>query len=182
MDDDNPKIRFSKTILGTLIPAHLEEYKQFAQEAQKGIFTRITRRRLVGDLGLSGRDRTKNDFWFDQRERVKTALKDLEIFLMVSGSSNVEQVFTLTNVKPFIDSLLWNRGDEPNKETAKIASYLIESGFTYLRRHNSGHLTDLSERSLNDAIDVTHYLTSLLIPDEERQYYRTSWPDEKGVK
>ena len=88
--------------------ARIDEYRKFVETADSGLFTRKTRRRLVGKLGLSGRGLTKNDFWLDQRNRVKNALKDLEIFLMVAGSKNIRQTFTFENVKPFLGALLWS--------------------------------------------------------------------------
>lgn len=48
----------------------------------------------MGILGLSGRDRTINDFWYDVMNRVKNALTDLALFIEVAGSKNVGQVFT----------------------------------------------------------------------------------------
>ena len=40
----------------------------FLAKKEGGIFTTITRKRLLGINGLSGRDRTKNDFWNDVRK------------------------------------------------------------------------------------------------------------------
>lgn len=164
--------------ISRLIPSHMDEYRRFAEHADSGLFTRKTRRRLVGTLGLSGRGRTKNDFWYDQRNRVRTALKDLEIFLMVAGPSNVGQVFTLENVKPIIDALLWNRGDQPDAEVALIAQYLIESGFTYLTRHKDNLVTEIHEQTVNHALDISRLLAAHFASENKRRWY-SSWLDEE---
>ena len=168
--------------IGVLVPTRMDEYKRFAERSgEKGIFTRKTRRRLVGASGLSGRDRTMSDFWYDQRNRVRAALIDLEIFLMVAGPSNVDQVFTFENVKPVISTLLWNRGPEPNAAVALIAQYLIESGFTYLRRHKSNLVTEIHEQIINHSLDISRLLASNFAPEKERLWY-SSWFDGEEVK
>lgn len=161
-----------------LVPTKMDEYRLFAESADSGLFTRKTRRRLVGTLGLSGRDRTKNDFWYDQRNRVRTALTDLEIFLMVAPQSSVEQVFTLENVKSVIGALLWYRGDQPDAEVALIAQYLVESGFTYLRRHQSTLVTEIHEQTINHALDISRLLAAQFAPENKRRWH-SSWFDEE---
>jgi len=163
------------------MPTHMDEYRRFALEADSGLFTRKTRQRLVGELGLSGRDRTKDDFWYDQRNCVRNGLKDLEIFLMVAGPSNVEQVFTLENVKPVIDAILWNHGPEPDIETASIAQYMIESGFTYLKRMQSNLVTEVHEQTINHALDISRLLAAHFASENKRRWYG-SWFDEEEVK
>ena len=166
-------------IIGVLIPSRMDEYKRFAErEGEKGIFTRKTRRRLVGASGIPGRNRTMNDFWYDQRNRVRAALKDLEIFLMVADPSNVDQVFTFENVKPVIDSLLWNRGPQSDAVVALIAQYLIESGFTYLRRHKADLVTEIHEQTINHALDISRLLAAHFAPENERRWY-SSWFDKE---
>jgi len=166
--------------IGRSVPSHMDEYRRFAESADSGLFTRKTRRRLVGKLGLSGRGRTKNDFWYDQRNRVRTALKDLEIFLMVAGPSNVGQVFTLENVKPVIDSLLW-RGDQPDVEVALIAQYLIESGFIYLMRYKNDLVTEIHEQTINHALDISRLLAANFASGNKRRWY-SGWTDEEEKK
>ena len=123
-----------------------------------------------------------NDFWFDQRNNVRTALKDLEIFLMVASPSNVDQVFSFENVKPVIDCLLWNRGPQPDATVALIAQYLIESGFTSLMRHKQDLVTEIHEQTINHSLDISRLLAAHFESEDKRRWYSSSWDteEEKG--
>ncbi len=44
----------------------------------RGLFTKKTKGRLLR-IPMPGREKTKTDFWYDKRNRVKTTLKDLEV-------------------------------------------------------------------------------------------------------
>jgi hypothetical protein len=78
----------------------------------------------LGISGLSGRNRTKDDFWHDRRESVKTSLIDLGPFIEVAEKDQVNQVLTQENLTPVVEALLWHpvvdRAD-PDSGRAEIA-------------------------------------------------------------
>lgn len=162
--------------------AKLEDFRKFSEKADSGLFVRKTRRKLVGINNLSGKNTTKANFWLDQRNRVINALKDIEIFLMVSGERNVDRVFTFENVKPVIGALLWNRGPEPDSRTARIAQYLVESGFTYLVRHKAHLLSKSHQDVIDRAIDVSRLLEANFSPDNQRRYYSSVFENSEPSK
>jgi len=143
-----------------VIEKRLAKFSQFIARAGGGMFTTKTRKRLAGILGLAGRDRTKHDFWHDVRKRVKTALVDLQLFI-ISGKSHVDKVVTRENLKPVVRTLLWHPvvdKDPPDRNRAEIAQLFIEEGFNYLRSKTSGHVTLSHSRTIEEALDLSNYL------------------------
>ena len=150
----------------------VEKFQKFIREADGGIFTSKTRRRLVGELGMSGRGLTKNDFWYDQRNRVRNALTDLEIFLTVAGRDNVNQVLTVETMEPVIKALFALEvidSVQPDPQKAWIAYLLIYAGFEYLSRLKEDHMTEPHKRTLNEAISLAQYLADIFELDSLRQ-------------
>lgn len=135
-----------------------------------GIFLPKTRKRLLGIKGLTGRDRTKHDFWFDQRNRVERGLIDLQLFIDVAEKKNVNKVVNAGTLKPLVGILLRKpvRGFslEPDPIRAWIAQLFIEAGFYYLERMCSDHITLSHKHTIEEAIDLSRYLARA-VPDEK---------------
>jgi len=120
----------------------IARFKPFIVRSGGGIFTRKTRERLVGIKGLSGRDRTKNDFWYDVRNRVKTALKDLELFVEAASRDHVNQAINKESLEPVVSTLLWGpdlHDPSPDPIRAEIADILILWGFRYFQQKACMH-------------------------------------------
>jgi len=135
--------------------------RKFAQFAGGGIFTPKTRKMIVGLRSIAVRDKTKNDFWLDQRKRVKYALKDLEIFIELAGEDNLNQVVTAKTLEPVIKALLsrpvWENA-QPDLNRAEIARIFINIGFEYLMKMQKKHITRSHKRTIDDARDLSNYL------------------------
>jgi len=152
--------------------ASIAKFSSFIQTAEGGIFTRKTRRRLGGKLGLSGRDRTRNQFWYKVRNRVRTALKDLELFIKSADESHVKQVLTAETLRPVVVSLL-HKGDVrvygkmPDVSIAEIAHLFIQEGLRCLSEHNK-YVTKSHARTIEEAIDLSSFLVETFKPESER--------------
>lgn len=150
----------------------IAKFSSFIKTAGGGIFTRKTRMRLGGKLGLSGRDRTKNQFWDDVRNRVRNALKDLELFIESADEKQVKQVLTAETLKPVIVSLL-QKGDVrvygkmPDANIAKIAHLFVREGFRCLSEQNK-YVTKSHARTIEEAIDLSNFLVETFKPESER--------------
>lgn len=143
----------------------IAKFKPFIESGGGGIFTRKTRKRLVGIKGLAGRDRTKNDFWYDIRKRVKNALKDLELFIEVADREQVNQAISREALEPIITALLWGTAiHDPQLSTnrAEIADMLILWGFRYFQQKTSQNITLSHERTMKEAVDLSDYLLKTL--------------------
>lgn len=139
----------------------LAKFKPFIARAGGGIFTRITRERLLGIRVESGRDRTKNDFWYDVRNKVKNALVDLELFIQTASKSQVVRVITKETFEPVVEALLrdtFYQNPKPDANKAEIACMLIQQSFDYLKANAGKSITLSHERSINEAIDLSRYL------------------------
>jgi len=124
-----------------------------------GIFTAKTRKRLSGILGLSGRDRTINDFWNDVRKGVRNALVDLELFIEIADKDQVNQVLTKESLEPIVTGLIWALTEpKPDPNRAEIADMFIRWGFNYWRQEGRKNITLAHERTINEAIDLSDYL------------------------
>lgn len=148
----------------------LAKFKPFIERAG-GIFTSITRKRLLGMEGLSGRNRTKDDFWHDQRENVKMALIDLELFIEAAGDDRIRSVVTEDTLMPVLESLLWDPvvyGADPDLERAKIAELLVKFGFNYLSNMKRNQITLSHRRTIEEAIDLSHFLLDSFRPESDR--------------
>jgi hypothetical protein len=141
----------------------IAEFKPFIK-TRGGIFTRKTRERLLGTRVASGRDRTKNQFWYDVRNNVKNALKDLELFVETADKGQRDQVLMKDSLEPVVRTMLqtgltWSE-NEPNPTKAEIADMLIRWGFNYLEAMTKEKLTLSHERTMNEALDLSNYLLS----------------------
>jgi len=151
----------------------IPKLRTFAQIAGGGIFTPKTRKMMVGLKSITGRDRTKNDFWYDQRKRVKNALKDLEIFIELSGEDNLNQVLTSKTLEPIIKALLFRpvwENARPDLNRAEIARILINTGFGYLMAMKKKHITRSHKRTIDDALDLSNYLVQFFKPEGDSYY------------
>lgn len=145
----------------------IAKYRRFVATAGGGIFNRkVTRERLLGIRSLSGRDRTKNDFWYDVRNRVRTALKDLEFFIDAADAEQRDQVLTRESVEPLFNALFYFHPKfpekEPNATKAEIAYTLIQEGFRYLEGMTKDKITLSNERTIKEALDVSDFLLSTI--------------------
>ena len=157
--------------IGVLVPTRMDEYKRFAETAEKGIFTRKTRRRLVGASGIPGRDRTMNDFWYDQREKVKRALIDLELFIRCADKDQVNQVLTRDTLLPIVVWLFMKPTvAEPDVIRSDIADLFIHNSFSYLR-NQIPHMTLSHDRTIREATDLSTYFL-LTISKGEKGFFR----------
>ena len=152
----------------------LAKFQPFMERAG-GIFGVKTRARLLGIEGLSGRNRTKDDFWHDQRESVKMALIDLDLFIEAADDNSVNQVITRETLEPIVNELLWGPvfiPPPPDRaklylERARIADLFIKWGFEYLSSMNSDMMSLSHKRTMEDAIDLSRLLL---------ETFKTEWP------
>lgn len=152
----------------------IAKFKPFIESGGGGIFTRKTRKRLVGTKGLAGRGRTKNDFWYDVRKKVKNALKDLELFIEVADRDQLKQAISKESLEPIITILLWGIDlHDPQIDTnkAEIADMLIFWGFRYFQQKANKNITLSHERTMKEAVDLSDYLLKTL---KEAPYFRPS--------
>jgi hypothetical protein len=137
----------------------IAKFKPFIAKAGGGIFTRKTRERLLGIQPVSGRNRTKNDFWYDVRNRVENGLVDLELFIRVADRGQVNQVMTKKTLEPVITSLLRVSSEaEPDPNLAEIAEMLIHWAFEYLQDKTPESMTLAHRRTIEEAEDLSRYL------------------------
>ena len=159
----------------------IAKFKPFIDRGEGGIFITKTRKRLSGALGLSGRGRTINDFWFDVRRKVKNALKDIELFLKCADKDQIDQVLTHESLEPVVHELLsgLNTWDdyEPNPKRAEAAHMFIEWGFKYLRDKGRKSVTLSHNRTFKEALDLSDFIlasikgTPYYTPDKRFEVY-----------
>jgi hypothetical protein len=144
------------------------KFRRFIEKADGGIFTPNTRKRLTGFIPISGRNRTKNQFWYDVRERVKRALIDLQLFLLNASKDNREQVINEETIRPILDALVNPTQDEDlNPIKAEIAYMMVFTGFNYLKDIVYEDMMSLShERTIEEAIDLADYFRALFYQTE----------------
>jgi hypothetical protein len=133
-------------------------FGRFVETAGGGVFTTITRKRLLGIKGLTGRDRTKNDFWNDVRKRVKNAQTDFQLFILTADRDQVNQVITAETLVPMVRALLDGRNADLKR--AEIAQLFINEGFSYLKSTSAGNITLAHDRTIAEAIDLANYLVT----------------------
>lgn len=155
----------------------IAKFQPIIAKAGGGIFTKKTRERLLGTRGLAGRDRTKSDFWFDVRNRVKNALVDLALFIETSDKDQINQVLTKESLEPVVYALLqyysiWF-GKEPDPNRAEIADMLILLSFRFLKESAKGNITLSHERTMTEAVDLSDFLVSRI---KGTPYYTPSEP------
>ena len=160
--------------------AMIARFKPFIARAGGGIFTRKTRERLLGIRVPTGRDRTKNDFWYDVRNRVKNSLVDLQIFVETAGNDQINQVITRESLEPLFLMLLREvvfSGSQPDPVRAEIADLLILQSFRHLKDSAKGNITLSHERTISEAVDLSDYLLHAI---KKTPYYTPS--DSFGIR
>jgi len=133
-------------------------FRRFVETAGGGAFTPITRRRLLRMKGLSGRDRTKNDFWNDVRKRVRNAQTDFQLFVLTADKNQVDQSMTHETLSPMVRTLLDSRNWDLNR--AEIARLFIDAGFSYLKATSIMDITLAHDRTITEALDLANYLVA----------------------
>lgn len=148
-------------------------FRKLYEYTQGGIFTRKTREKLLIKKGISERGQPVNTFWYRQRENVKTALIDLQLFIEVADEKNVDQVITRETLEPILYALLYSvRARDllnPNQNRAEIANLFIQGGFIHLKEVTR-NITLSHQRTIDEAIDVSNFLTDSLKPEKNRSY------------
>jgi len=153
----------------------LEKYKRHIF-ASRGIFHSKTRKRLLGQLKLSGRYRTKTAFWSEQEQKVKSALVDLQLFIETAEelhNENIEKVLNLETLKPIVEALLLNpvnRNAEPDYSRGEIANLFVQNGFWYLQCMGKKLINESSIHTINLACDLSHFLADSFRSDSEKTY------------
>ena len=152
----------------------IAKYSEYLNKGITGGFTTKTRNRILGITeGLSGRDRTKNDFWQDARDHIRMGLIDLEIFIRYAPADQVKQVVTKESLDPIFTPLLWHpvaEGAKPDLRNARIAQLLIQRSFDYLSAMKPDQVTASHSRTMEEAIDLSNFLSESFKPESERHY------------
>jgi hypothetical protein len=144
----------------------IAKFKPFTDKAGGGIFTKKTRERLLGLRVASGRDRTRNQFWYDVRNNVKNALVDLELFIETTDKDQLDQVLTRKSLEPVIAVLF--QGFKAYSETeadlnrADIADMLILLAFRYLKEKARKGISLSHSRTIDEAVDLTDFLLHMI--------------------
>lgn len=102
----------------------IDKYKNL-RDASGGIFTPTMRRRLLGVKKQSSDQYQEDtaDFWYDVRNTVRNALKDLELICEVASPEQLEQIFTESPTKEEKDEVgKINDPDELQKFLARTPS------------------------------------------------------------
>ena len=126
----------------------LERYRERGGNALKGLFTAVTRKRLLGEIPdkekeIFGKDvvlkcgnieplKFKGSKRHEDRERVKTALIDLELYTIMCDGYSEKEIFTPKNIEPLVKALLFYPvldRDKPDLKKAEIAKLFIDYGF-----------------------------------------------------
>jgi hypothetical protein len=139
----------------------IDKFSGLYVRTQGGIFTQKTRDKILTNEGISGRGIAKNQFWYRQRENVKTALIDLQLFVELSHKNDIDQVATKDSLEPIIGSLLLGVAvfnEPPDQNRAEIADMLIRQGFSYLQQKAGENITISHQRTIDEALDLSNYL------------------------
>lgn len=136
--------------------------------------TKKTREKILLKEGISGRGQSVNTFWYRQRESVKTALIDIQLFIEEAGENNLEEIINAESLKPLVDALLkFPYSTQPEVRKAEIARLFILAGFSYLSLSHYNNLTVSHQNTIGEATDLADYLTEQLKPKDERRYPKT---------
>ena len=149
----------------------IDKIRILYKKTQGGIFRNTTREKIITKEGISGRDIKRDQFWYKQRENVKTALIDLQLFIEEAGHNNVNQVVKDETLKPIVAAILKSPyPHDPDLKKAEIARLFILAGFNYLALVNRDNVTLSHKRTIDEAIDLSDYLVESLKPKSERRY------------
>lgn len=150
----------------------INNFRKSYENTQGGIFTKRTREKILTKEGISGRGQTVNTFWYRQRENVKTALIDLQLFAKEAREDNVEQVMNKEALRPLVEALIGfpYRNTHAQLRKAEIARLFINAGFKYLSSIYHNNLTISHQNTIREATDLADYLVEQLKPRSERRY------------
>jgi hypothetical protein len=130
-----------------------------------GIFTSSARNALLT------KGEKSSDFWYDRRNNIENALIDMRLFIETAGDKNVNAVINEEKLRPVVETLLWYPVVEhsaPDLNKAEVARLCIRAGFNYLKEMKKIPLS--SERTIEEAVDLSDYLVELFKPETERRY------------
>ena len=144
-------------------------YKHPEYARRGGIFTAVRRKQILGILRKTGKDRREDDFWYDVRETVKSALIDLKLFSDMVDDKNITQVLNFDSLEPVVEAFLDRLRKDPNR--AIVASMLIERSFQYLSAINGSIIMPSQERQIEEAINLSKQLTVLVLPEDKRKSF-----------
>jgi len=142
----------------------IDRFQLYVKTAGSGIFGRSGREKLLGTkriYGGKGDEATKNTFWYRTRNKVRTALEDLRLFIESADKRNVNQVVTVETLEPVVHALLGlpiTYEELPDRKRAEIAELFIKRGFEYLSAKSSNHVTLPHKRTIEEALDLSSYL------------------------
>ena len=159
IDDNSRKLEKRIAKYRNLLGASLDGY------AGGGIFTSSTRNALLRQGEKS------SDFWYNRRSNVENALIDFRLFIEVAGDKNVNVVINEKTLRPVVETLLWYPVVEhsmPDLNKAEVARLCIRAGFNYLKEMKKIPLS--SQRTIEEAVDLSDYLVELFKPETERRY------------
>lgn len=157
----------------------LAKLREMRGKKKGGIFTPTRRYKLLGVSGLPGRPGREvteptPDFRWKTRECVKRALIDLQIFIEFADKDDVNMVITRETLMPVVEALLWHPVVEqarPDLTRAEIAQMFIQQGFNYLQ---SWKIPSVVQKTIGEAIDISHFLVESFKPESERRYITPS--------
>lgn len=137
----------------------LNKYQDHLAQAQGGIFTKSGRERLLGIARKYGGDesRTLANFWNRTTTYVENALVDLDLFIQSSEKERVDKVISADSLRPIVQDLLW-AGAYNDRHRAEIAQLFIQEGFRYLESSLLNSLSQVHQRSISEAFDLSRVL------------------------
>lgn len=148
------------------INVKIDKFRKIYEHTQGGIFSNATREKLLTKEGISRRGQSVNTFWYRQRENVKTALIDLQLFIETANRENVNNVINEETLHPIVSTLFWDKAPDttevPDSTSAKIAHLFIFRGFEYFRMMNTNYLTSAQNKIIDDAMELSHQLRYLM--------------------
>jgi hypothetical protein len=139
----------------------IDKFSRLYLGTQGGIFQKRTREKILTGKNVSGRGIKKNQFWYRQRENVRTALIDINLFVELSDKNDIDQVVKKESLEPIIGSLLLGVAvfnEPPDQNRAEIADMLIQQGFSYLQQKAGENITISHQRTIDEALDLSSYL------------------------
>ena len=149
------------------------DLRLFYKGTQGGIFRQKTREKMVTKKGISKKGLRKDQFWYKQRENVKTTLLDLHLFIKEAGERSVNMVVTAKALRPVVVTLLHKgdvrvHGKMPDVNIAEIAHLFIQEGFRCLAEDNK-YVTKSHARTIEEALDLSTFLVETFKPESERR-------------
>ena len=135
----------------------LNKYREHLERAQGGIFTKATRERLLGLARPYGGGATLSNFWSRTTTYVENALVDLDLFIQSAEKERVDKVISADSLRPIVQDLFW-AGKYNDKNRAEIAQLFIQMGFQYLESSLMHSLSQVHQRSIFEAVDLSRVL------------------------